>query len=171
MGSARPIVDSQRGQDAGVEKQHLRIALGSDHAGFELKEAIKRHLQNTGHRVMDFGTQSTEPCDYPDYCGPAAACVANGEADLGIVLGGSGNGEAMVANKVHGIRCGVCWDIESAKLTKQHNNANMIAIGARMVSVEEGIEIVNAWLSAAYEGGRHEVRLEKLRGWEGECAG
>jgi len=140
MGSARPVVDSQRGQDAGVEKQHLRIALGSDHAGF-------------------------------DYCGPAAACVANGEADLGIVLGGSGNGEAMVANKVHGIRCGVCWDIESAKLTKQHNNANMIAIGARMVSVEEGIEIVNAWLSAAYEGGRHEVRREKLRGWEGECAG
>ena len=139
-----------------------KIALGTDHAGFRMKEAIKAHLQTIGYEVLDFGTDSEESTAYPDFCRPAAECVANKEADLGIVFGGSGNGEAMVANKVKGIRCGVCWNIESARLTKEHNNANVISIGGRMVSELEGKAIVDAWLNADYEGGRHQRRIDKL---------
>jgi len=139
-----------------------RIALGSDHAGFPLKEVIREHLQRRGYDVADFGTSSEEPVDYPDYCRPAAESVATGECDLGIVFGGSGNGEAIVANKVSGIRCGVCWNTESARLTKAHNLANMIAMGARMVSPEEGIRIVDTWLGAEFEGGRHQLRIDKI---------
>ncbi len=139
-----------------------KIALGTDHAGYALKEAIKAHLQQAEYRVVDFGTDSLQAVDYPDYCRPAAECVARGECDLGIVLGGSGNGEAMVANKVPGIRCGVCWNVASARLTREHNNANMIAIGARMVSSQAGIEIVDAWLNAVFHGGRHQMRIDKI---------
>ncbi|KPK22828.1 MAG: ribose 5-phosphate isomerase [Nitrospira bacterium SG8_3] len=143
-----------------------RIALGADHAGFKLKETIKAHLESSGYVVVDFGTHSDEPVDYPDYVRPAAVSVAKGKNDLGIVFGGSGNGEAMVANKVQGIRCGLCWNRESARLTKEHNNANMIALGARMVSRSEAIRIVDIWLMSEYQGGRHQKRIEKIE-WGG----
>ena len=139
-----------------------RIAMGTDHAGHDLKEKLKQHLLKRGYRVEDFGTHSDESVDYPDFIRPAAESVASGRNDLGIVLGGSGNGEAMVANKVKGIRCGLCWNEESARLTKEHNNANVISIGGRMVAHEEGIRIVDTWLEATYEGGRHDKRLEKI---------
>jgi ribose 5-phosphate isomerase B len=139
-----------------------KIALGADHAGYKLKEAIKAHLQSKGCAVVDFGTDSEAPVDYPDYCRPAAESVACGDCDCGLVFGGSGNGEAMVANKVVGVRCGVCWNVESARLTKEHNNANVIALGGRMVSEAEGIAIVDAWLNAAFQGGRHQQRIEKI---------
>jgi len=139
-----------------------KIALGTDHAGYQMKEVIKAHLNKKGYEVIDFGTESEKAVDYPDYCRPAAESVARGNCDGGIVFGGSGNGEAMVANKVVGIRCGVCWNVESARLTKEHNNANVIAIGGRMVSEKEGIKIVDAWLNAEFEGGRHQKRIDKL---------
>ncbi len=139
-----------------------RIAIASDHAGYKLKEELRQHLLEAGYRVEDFGCHSEEPVDYPDYIRPAAESVATGGSDLGIILGGSGNGEAMVANKLKGIRCGVCWNEESARLTKEHNNANVISIGARMATREKGIQIVQAWLTAQYEGGRHDIRLAKM---------
>jgi len=139
-----------------------RIAIASDHAGYDLKTAIITYLRAQGHRVTDFGCNSTEPVDYPDFIRPAAESVAKGDNDLGIVLGGSGNGEAIVANKVRGIRCGYCFNEESARLTKQHNNANVIAIGARLVSESLALKIVDAWLAAEFEGGRHVRRIQKI---------
>ena len=139
-----------------------KIALATDHAGYKMKEIIKIHLSQSGYEIVDFGTDSEQAVDYPDYCRTAAESVAGGACDLGVVFGGSGNGEAMVANKVAGIRCGVCWNVESARLTKEHNNANMIAIGGRMVSGKEGIEIVNTWLNGRFSGGRHQRRIEKI---------
>jgi ribose 5-phosphate isomerase B len=139
-----------------------RIAMGTDHAGYRLRETIKAHLKSKGYIVTDFGTDSEEAVDYPDFIRPAAQSVASGESDLGIVFGGSGNGEAIVANKVKGIRCAVCWNQESARLAKEHNNANVISIGARMVSEQEGIRIVDAWLNAEFQGGRHLRRIEKI---------
>ena len=139
-----------------------KIALGTDHAGYKMKEVVKAHLNKKGYDVIDFGTDSEEAVDYPDYCRPVAESVAKGNCDYGIVFGGSGNGEAMVANKVVGIRCGVCWNVESARLTKEHNNANVIAIGGRLVSEKEGIEIVDAWLHAEFQDGRHQKRIDKI---------
>ena len=139
-----------------------KIALGTDHAGYKMKEVLKSYLTQSGYEVIDFGTDSEVAVDYPDYCRPPAESVAGGKFDFGVVLGGSGNGEAMVANKVAGIRCGVCWNVKSARLTKEHNNANMIAIGGRMVSEKEGIEIVNAWLNTEFHGGRHQKRIDKI---------
>jgi ribose 5-phosphate isomerase B len=121
-------------------------------------------LKSKAYAVVDYGTNSDEPVDYPDYIRPAAESVSNGENDLGIVFGGSGNGEAMVANKVKRIRCGLCWNEESARLTKEHNNANMIALGERMLSEEEAVRIVDAWLNAEFQGGRHLRRIEKIEG-------
>lgn len=139
-----------------------KIAIASDHAGYRLKEALKDYLCGKGHALEDFGTNSAEPVDYPDYIHPAAQSVAEGRNDLGIVLGGSGNGEAMVANKIRGVRCALCWNEESARLAKKHNNANVISIGARMVSQQEAIKIVDAWLNTEFEGGRHIRRIEKM---------
>ena len=139
-----------------------KIALGSDHAGFKLKERIKTHLESGGYTVIDFGTDSEKAVDYPDYIHPAAESVAKGACDLGIVFGGSGNGEAIAANKVKGIRCGVCWNEVSARLAREHNDANVIAIGGRMVSEEEGIQIVDSWLKAQFQGGRHLRRIKKI---------
>lgn len=139
-----------------------KIALGSDHAGFELKEAVKKHLKSRGYDIADFGTHSDDAVDYPDYCRPAAESVAKGESNCGIVFGGSGNGEAMVANKIEGIRCGLCWNTESARLAKEHNDANMIALGGRMMSVKKGIKIVDTWLDAEFQGGRHQARIDKI---------
>tara|TARA_B100002019_G_C21232719_1_gene580994 strand:+ start:1172 stop:1627 length:456 start_codon:yes stop_codon:yes gene_type:complete len=139
-----------------------RIALGTDHAGFKYKEAIKEHLHKLGHETTDFGTFSEDSVDYPKFIIPAAEAVANSLADLAIVLGGSGNGEAMAANKVKGVRCALCWSIETAKLAKEHNNANVISIGQRLISNELAIDIVDTWLEAKFEGGRHGRRIELL---------
>jgi len=139
------------------------IALASDHAGFRYKEALKYFLPMEGYHVMDFGTDSARPVDYPLIIRPAAEAVANGECALGVVLGGSGNGEAMVANKVKGIRCAVCWNRESARLAREHNDANMISIGQRMVTLKTTLEIVRAWLRAEFKGGRHRRRLAEMK--------
>jgi ribose 5-phosphate isomerase B len=139
-----------------------KIAIASDHAGYHLKEVLIARLTEAGYSVNDFGTNSDMPVDYPDFVRPAAMSVANGDNDIGIVLGGSGNGEAMVANKVRGIRCALCWNEQSARLAKEHNNANMISIGARMVSEQEAIRIVDTWLQSEFEYGRHVRRIEKL---------
>jgi len=140
----------------------MKIAIGTDHAGFHLKEVLKDYLRAKGHQVTDFGTHSEAPVDYPDYIRPAAQSVAAGQDDLGIVLGGSGNGEAIVANKISGIRCAVCWNEESASLAREHNNANVISIGARMVAEEIARKIVDTWLSAEFQGGRHQIRIDKI---------
>jgi len=139
-----------------------KIAIASDHAGFHLKEILKKHLTEKGHEVEDFGTDSDESVDYPDFIFPAAQSVAAGKNDAGLVLGGSGNGEAMAANKVGRIRCALCWNKESVKLAKKHNNANMISLGARMIDQQTALAIVDTWLSAKFEGGRHITRIEKL---------
>src|SRR5436189_3924656 len=120
----------------------MRIAIGSDHAGFLYKQRIKEFLAAAGHEVVDFGTDSEEPVDYPRFIQPAAEAVARGECERGIVLGGSGNGEAIAANKVDTIRCALCWTVETARLAREHNDANMISIGARMVPPELALEIV-----------------------------
>lgn len=138
------------------------IAIASDHAGYELKQTLAAHLRSKGYTVNDFGTASAEPVDYPDFIKPAAISVAAGKNDVGIVLGGSGNGEAMVANKVRAIRCAVCWNLDSARLAKQHNNANIIALGARFISQDLVIEIVETWLKADFADGRHQRRIDKI---------
>jgi ribose 5-phosphate isomerase B len=140
----------------------MRIALGTDHAGFLLKERIKSHLATAGHEVVDFGTDSEASVDYPDFIVPAARAVARGDCALGIVLGGSGNGEAIAANKVRGIRCALCWNEATARLAKEHNNANMISLGARQTPETTARQIVDAWLAATFEGGRHQRRIDKL---------
>lgn len=140
----------------------MNIAIASDHAGFTYKERIKQHLRDLGHEIRDFGTDSTEPVDYPDFVRPAAEAVTAGECDLGIVLGGSGNGEAMAANRVHGVRCAVCWNVESATLARRHNEANMISLGERMIDESTALAIVDAWLTTEFEGGRHVARIRKL---------
>ena len=120
----------------------MKIALGSDHAGFEYKRAIQQFLIAAGHEIHDFGTYSTEPVDYPDFIRPAAQAVARGEFERAVVLGGSGNGEAMVANRVRGIRCALCWSLETARLGREHNDANMLSLGERMVPLELALQIV-----------------------------
>lgn len=140
----------------------MKIAIGSDHAGFDYKEAIKKHLAAQGHEVKDFGTHSKERCDYPDFIRPAAQAVAKGECERGIVLGGSGNGEAIVANRIKGIRCGLCWDLVSARLNREHNDGNVLSLGQRMISVENCLEIVDVWLKTKFEGGRHVARIQKI---------
>jgi len=136
--------------------------MGTDHAGFRYKEAIKQHLTSAGHEVVDFGTHSEESTDYPLYCRPAAEAVSRGECERGIVLGGSGNGEAMTANRVSGVRCALCWDETTARLAREHNDANMISIGERMYPIETALAIVDVWLDTPFEGGRHLRRIELI---------
>ncbi|MBW8002505.1 MAG: ribose 5-phosphate isomerase B [Planctomycetes bacterium] len=140
----------------------MKIAIGSDHAGFAYKQTIKEHLVQNGHQVVDFGTDSDQSCDYPDFIHPTAKAVASGDCDRGIVLGGSGNGEAMAANKVKSIRCALCWNIDSAKLSREHNDANMISLGQRMMTIETAIQIVDTWLTTPFDGGRHQARIQKI---------
>lgn len=142
--------------------KQFTIALASDHAGFHYKEAIKAMLLSAGHAVRDFGAGSDAACDYPDFIRPAAEAVARGECERGIVLGGSGNGEAIVANRIRGIRCGVCWNEETAVWNRAHNDANVLALGARTVSLETALKIVQLWLAAPFEGGRHAARIRKI---------
>ena len=140
----------------------MKIALGSDHAGFHHKEAIKAMLQEMGHEVKDFGTYSDAQTDYPRWIRPAAEAVSRGECERGIVFGGSGNGEAIVANKVRGVRCGYTFNEESARLTRLHNDANCIAIGERLVDVEMAKRIVKVYLETPFEGGRHVQRINTI---------
>lgn len=140
----------------------MRIAIASDHAGFDYKEKIKQHLTRAGHDVRDFGTGSDESVDYPDFIRPAALAVARGECERGIVLGGSGNGEAMAANRIKGVRCAVAWNAESARLARQHNDANMLSLGQRMMDLEDALTILDTWLRTPFEGGRHLPRIRKI---------
>ncbi|HEX6943999.1 MAG TPA: ribose 5-phosphate isomerase B [Gemmatimonadaceae bacterium] len=140
----------------------MRIAIAADHAGYRYKTMLARHLTAGGHQVLDFGTSSTEPVDYPDYVHPAAAAVASGECERGIVVGGSGNGEAMAANRHRGVRCALCWNEESARLARSHNDANMISLGERMMSGDLAKRIVDVWLTTPFESGRHVQRIRKL---------
>jgi ribose 5-phosphate isomerase B len=137
----------------------LKIAISSDHAGFEYKEKIKIVLAGLGHDVSDFGTYSAEPVDYPLFIRPAAEAVARGECERGIVLGGSGNGEAIVANKVHGVRCALCWNLQTARLAREHNDSNVLSLGQRMIPEELALEIVKVWLVTPFAGGRHARRV------------
>src|SRR3954462_11581055 len=138
----------------------MKIALGTDHAGFHHKEKVKALLAELGHEVKDFGTFSEEPVDYPVFIRPAAEAVARGECERAIVFGGSGNGEAMAANKVKGVRCALCWNEESARLSRQHNDANVLSMGERMIPQELALQIVRIWLEIPFEGGRHTPRIE-----------
>ena len=140
----------------------MKIAIASDHAGFLYKEKIKIFLNEAGHDVHDFGTTSEAPVDYPDFIRPAAEAVASGECERGIVLGGSGNGEAMVANKVKGIRCALCWSEQTAMWAREHNDANMLSIGERTIDETMAIAVVRKWLETPFAGGRHIARVEKI---------
>ena len=140
----------------------MKIAIASDHAGYRYKEEIKRFLAGQGHEVQDFGTDSEASVDYPVFIHPAAVAVAGGACERGIVLGGSGNGEAMAANRVKGVRCALCWSPESARLARQHNDANMISLGERLLPLDTALEIVRIWLETPFEGGRHVRRIQLL---------
>ncbi len=140
----------------------MRIAMGSDHAGFLLKENIKAFLVDEGHEVVDHGTDSEEPVDYPAFIAAAAHAVGNGECERGIVMGGSGQGEQIAANKVHGVRAALCHDLFLAELSRRHNDANVLSMGGRVVAPAYAREIVRVWLSTDFEGGRHVPRLEQI---------
>jgi len=138
------------------------IAMASDHGGFKLKNAVKEHLIKEGYKVVDLGTNSEDSVDYPVYGKACAEAVASGKADLGVVCCGTGIGISIAANKVKGIRCGLCTSVEMAELTKKHNNANMIAMGGRIIDDELAIRITDTWLNTEFEGGRHKRRTDML---------
>ncbi len=140
----------------------MRIAIGSDHAGFLHKARIKDILARWGHEVTDFGTDSDAPVDYPLFIRPVALAVARGEYERGIVLGGSGNGEAIVANRVPGIQCTLCWNVESARFARLHNDANVLSIGERLVPAEDLEPILKVWFETPFEGGRHQRRIDEI---------
>lgn len=144
----------------------MKIAIACDHSALELKEEVKSLLTNRGLEYEDFGTYTTDSCHYPIYGARAAKAVADGRCDLGIVICGTGIGISMTANKVKGIRCALCSDTFSARMTRIHNNSNMLALGARVIGVELAKEIVNAWLDAEFEGGRHQVRIDMITALE-----
>jgi ribose 5-phosphate isomerase B len=145
-----------------VQSAVVRIAIGADHAGFLLKEHLKQTLQQIGHVVNDHGTHSEAPVDYPPICIDVARAVVEGRADRGIVLGGSGQGEQIAANKVAGIRAAVCNDLYTARLSREHNDANVLSMGGRIVAFGLADEILKVWLETAYEGGRHQRRLDQI---------
>ena len=140
----------------------MKIAIGSDHAGFSYKSTLIEYLTKEGHDIKDFGTFSDDAVDYPLFIRPVAMAVSRGEYERGIVLGGSGNGEAMTANRIKGIRCALCWNSESAVMARKHNDANMISLGERMISREDAVEIVRLWLETPFEGGRHISRIRQI---------
>ena len=147
---------------AGKEDKGRIIALGCDHAGYALKEELKRFFQQEGFGVDDKGTNSAEPVDYPDFAHPVAQSVENGTADLGVLVCGSGNGVAMVANKYKGIRAALCWNRETAELARRHNDANLLCLPARFIDREKAKEITSAFLRENFEGGRHANRVMKI---------
>ena len=140
----------------------MRIAFGSDHAGFLLKEHVRSFVETLGHETIDLGTNSEEPVDYPLYCANAARAVVNGEAERGMVFGGSGQGEQLAANKVRGARAALCNDLYTARLSRAHNDANVLAMGGRIVAFGLAEEIVTLWLETEFDGGRHARRLEQI---------
>ena len=142
------------------------IAIACDHGGYSLKEEVKKHLIDSGYTVRDFGTNSLESCDYPDYATPAAQAVAAGECEKGIVICTTGIGVSIVANKVDGIRCALCSDLLSAEMTRRHNDSNMLALGAGIVGKNLALAIVDQWLSTEFEGGRHQRRVDKITALE-----
>ena len=148
----------------------MRIAIASDHAGYRYKRLVAAALAEAGHEVVDFGADSEAPADYPLFVRAAAEAVARGECERGVVLGGSGNGEAMAANRVRGVRCALCWNAESAELARRHNDANVIAIGQRMIPAGTALEIVRVWLGTPFDGGRHARRIAQLDGEPAEAA-
>jgi len=140
----------------------MRIGVASDHAGFRYKTLVAQHLRRLGHDVQDFGTDSETPVDYPDFIRPLAVAVAQGKLERGFAFGGSGNGEAITANRVRGIRCAVTWNQESARLSRAHNDANILSFGQRLVPEDQLLPIVDLWLATPFEGGRHIARIRKL---------
>ncbi|MBV9657971.1 MAG: ribose 5-phosphate isomerase B [Verrucomicrobia bacterium] len=141
----------------------MKIALGSDHAGFNYKEAVKKFLLDAGHEVVDKGAFTLNPGDgYPEFVRPAAEAVPKGEAERAIVFGGSGNGEAIVANRVRGVRCALCWNEQTARWGRQHNDANCLSIGERTVPLDLALTIVKIWLETPFEGGRHSARIAEI---------
>ncbi|MDE3087731.1 MAG: ribose 5-phosphate isomerase B [Acidobacteriota bacterium] len=148
----------------------MRIAVASDHAGFRLKQLVAEHLREAGHEVEDLGTDSESPVDYPPYCAAAARRVVRGPADMGVVVGGSGQGEAIAANKVRGARAALCHDETTARLARQHNDANLLSLGQRVVGADLALAIVDAFFATAFEGGRHVPRLAEITAIEDEEA-
>lgn len=142
----------------------MRIAIASDHAGYRTKQRLKGLLEARGHEVVDFGTDSKAPVDYPDFIVPAARAVAAGDCERGVVIGGSGNGEAMAANRVRGARCALCWSVESARLARAHNDANLLSLGERLLDPDTVDAVLETWLATPFEGGRHARRIAKLDG-------
>lgn len=140
----------------------MRICIGADHAGYELKQDLVEHLRQNGHDVVDIGTDSTDSVDYPPICAEVGRRVVRGDAARGIVIGGSGQGEQIAANKVHGVRAALCHDLFTARLSRAHNNANVLAMGGRIVAHALAHEILDLWLETEFEGGRHERRIEQL---------
>ena len=140
----------------------MNIAIGSDHAGYAYKQRIIEHLRSLGHTATDFGTDSDTTIDYPLIIRPLAEAVARGDFERGIVLGGSGNGEAISANRVAGIRCALCWDLRSARFAREHNDANLLSLGQRMISIEAALEIIDVWLETEFKGGRHVRRIARI---------
>ena len=140
----------------------MRIAIGADHAGFSLKEHLKTTLAALGHQVDDHGTDSDAAVDYPPICADVGRAVVAGKADRGIVLGGSGQGEQIAANKVHGVRAALCNDLYTARLSRQHNDANVLAMGGRIVAFGLADEILALWLTTPFEGGRHQRRIDQI---------
>ena len=149
----------------------MKIAIASDHAGYALKTLLIERLKGGGHNVLDLGTDSEAPVDYPKFCAAAARAVVRGEAERGIVLGGSGQGEQIAANKVHGSRAALCNDLFTAKLGRLHNDANVLAMGGRIVAPQLAYEILDVFLGTAFEGGRHVGRLEQIAAIENEECG
>jgi len=140
----------------------MRIGVASDHAGFRYKTLVARYLRGLGHDVEDFGAPSEEPVDYPDFIRPLAVAVAQGKLERGFAFGGSGNGEAITANRCRGVRCAVAWNVESARLSRAHNDANVLSLGQRLVPEDQLMAIVDIWMSTPFEGGRHVARIRKL---------
>jgi len=140
----------------------MKIAIGNDHAGTEYKKAILNQLESDGHQVKNFGTNSNESVDYPDFIHPVSLSVSNNEADLGIIICGSGNGASMTANKHQNVRSALCWTTEIAVLARQHNNANILSIPARYTSIQQAVAIAKSFLNTGFEGGRHQRRVEKI---------
>ncbi len=148
----------------------MRVAIGADHAGLDLKAHLVGELERLGHEAVDLGTHATEPVDYPPICAAVGRAVVSGDADRGIVLGGSGQGEQIAANKVHGVRAALCNDLYTARLSREHNDANVLAMGGRIVAAGLASEILDLWLATPFAGGRHERRVAQIADIEHEEA-
>ena len=140
----------------------MRVAIGCDHAGFRLKQVVVAWLESNGHTVQDFGTDSEDPVDYPAFCAAAARAAVSGEADVAVVLGGSGQGEQIAANKVRGARAALCYDETTARLARQHNDANVLSLGGRLLGETLALAVLDVFLSTPFEGGRHQPRLDQI---------